>query len=84
MKRMANCPVCQCEVALPEGLFEAVMHSHKISYHCAYGHSQHLSEDGIRKYWTDKAFKAQPVTEIPDNTNVIQFKRKGHETQQHS
>lgn len=89
MKRVGGCATCKCEIWIPDELFTAAMSTPKIGFCCAYGHPQHFSEAGIKKYREDVALKAKPAEvplpwEIPTNSNVILFKRKGHEAQPHS
>ena len=86
MKRVGDCPSCKCEIWLPDILFDNAIRSPEIGFYCSYGHKQHFSEAGIKKYFdalAAKAFKEAPM--IPNLSNVIRlFKEKGHETQRHS
>ena len=77
MKKVNNCPVCKCEMWLPDELCESALKSAQINFFCAYGHKQHLSEDCIKAYW-------QPLPNIPikliEHSNVVQlFKGKNNE-----
>jgi len=83
MKRVGDCPLCRCEVYLPDELFSAAMKSSMITFFCSYGHKQHFSEDTIKRH---SAKITQPPAPLPsyDGTNIIKFKGKGHETQSHS
>lgn len=73
MKRISNCPGCNCEIWLPDELHEAAIRSPKINFFCVYGHKQHFSEAGIAQYWAKK----------PKAIVIQLFKGKGHEAQQH-
>jgi len=85
MKRIGNCPWCKSEMWLPDELYQAAVRSPQIAFYCAYGHKQHFSIEGIKKYWEDKAKPAQPAIQPTyEATNIIIFKGKGHEAQQHS
>jgi len=75
MKKVANCSKCGCEVAIPDALLEAALHSHKVSYCCAYGHSQHYPEEGLAKYWQSLELKAKPPATSEDS-NVVVFQKK--------
>lgn len=79
MQRVSACVQCKCEIGLPDELYEAAIRSPKISFYCAYGHSQHFSEDGIRKYWAARSQAAE--LKFTDMTNVVQFKGKTNEAQ---
>ncbi len=78
MKKINNCPVCKCEMWLPDELCDAALKSSKVKFHCAYGHSQHFSDDCIKAYWAPLQKIKIPIVEY---SNVIQFKGKTHEAQ---
>lgn len=76
MKKLNDCPLCKCEIWIPESLFNEAIRSVEIVFYCAYGHKQHFSQAGIDKYWT------KPVTKNQNPNNVFPlFKAKGHEAQ---
>ena len=57
---------------LPDELCDAALKSAQIKFFCAYGHSQHFSDDCIAKYWTCLELKPR----IPENSNVVLFQKK--------
>jgi len=78
MKRVGDCPLCQCEIWLPDELFLDGMKS-KATFFCSYGHKQQFSENTIKYYWWHQS---KTVTKNQNHNNVIQlFKEKGHEAQ---
>lgn len=82
MIKVAPCAHCKCEVWLPHELQEVALRIPGTSFYCAYGHKQHYPEEGVRKYWAKQA--AIKLLELPDMTNVVQFKGKINEKERHS